>query len=252
VTSVEPTNALLHKLSIWLTEPDNERVIHDLEAEVEVAVERGAPGRGLDRPDAEDDTYDGPMLIDVVLFDGVLVPRLHRRHVLDLVKLGDGLGLLRWIANPNPMPRLQNMEGEPLLFVMATYRVADPAAAARALGRRLRDDGDGRFVETFERRGQDWTRGSITLDGDRATIDANSAKRAARLERALLRAAPGSRLIRREERGVEEALDEQCTSGKPAEAIDVAAHPEPADAMEQVMRRFETTWVDESIPASEA
>lgn len=336
-TSVEPTTTLLRKVSIWLTEPDNERVIRDLEAEVE--VERGATGRGLDRPDAEDDTHDGPMLVDVALFDrgclerfldvrgvllpeherslgrrwlttrrslyevqsvqpgrgltlrdlatdnvvvqlhdrslsrqaetldllclrllpdgaggvtssdGVLVPRLHRGYVLGLVKSGDGLGLLRWIANPNPMPRLQNMEGDPLLFVTVAYRVADPAAAARALARRLRDDGDGRFVETFERRGQDWTRGSIALDGDQATIEANSAKRAARLERTLKRAAPGARLIRREERGVEDALDEQRIAGKPAEAIDVAAQPELAGAMEQVMRQFETTWVDESIPA---
>jgi len=119
----------------------------------------------------------------------------------------------------------------------------------RALGRALRDDGDGRFVETVERRGQEWTRGSITLDGDQATVEANSAKRAARLERTLLRAAPGSRLIRREERGVEEALEEQRAAGPPTEPIDVAAHPEIAEAMEQVMRRFEATWVDESIPA---
>lgn len=181
--------------------------------------------------------------------DGVLVPRLHRSYVLGLVKSGDGLGLLRWVANPNPMPRMQNMEGEPLLFVTATYRVADPAAAAQALGRTLRDDGDGRFVETFERRGQDWTRGSIKLDGDRATIEANSAKRAARLERTLKRAAPGARLIRREERGVEEAVEEQRAAGPPAEAIDVATHPELAGAMEQVMRGFEASWVDESIPA---
>jgi tetratricopeptide (TPR) repeat protein len=333
VASVEPTTALLHKVSVWLTEPNNERVIRDLEAEVSAA------DPDPDRLDDEDDSHGGPMLIDVALFDrgclerfldvrgvllpeverslgrswlvtrrslyevqavrpgsgltlrdlvtddlivelhdrslsrqvealdllclrllpdgsggvtssdGVLVPRPHRSHVLDLVKSGDGLGLLRWIANPNPMPRLQNMEGEPLLFVTATYRVADPAAAARALGRKLRDDGGGQFVETFARRGQDWTRGTITLDGDRATIDANSAKRATRLERTLLRAAPGAELIRREERGVDEVLDEQRTTGKPAEAIDVAAHPKLADAMEQVMRGFETTWVDESIPA---
>jgi len=328
---VEPTKALLHKVSVWLSQPDNERLIRDLEAEVGPAE--------LDRPDAEDGPYDGPMLIDVAMFDrgclerfldirgillpepervlgrswlttrrslyevqsvrsgegltlrdlatdnlvvelsdrslsrqtepldllclrllpdgaggvtssdGVLVPRLHRSYVLGLIMSGDGLGLLRWIAEPNPMPRMQNMEREPLLFVTATYRVADPPAAARALGRTLRDDGDGRFVETFERRGQDWTRGSITLEGDRATVEANSAKRAARLERTLRRAAPGTQLVSREERGVEEALEDQRRAGPPGEPIDAAAHPELAGAMEQVMRGFETSWVDESIPA---
>ncbi len=181
--------------------------------------------------------------------DGVLVPRLHRAYVLGLIKSGDGLGLLRWIANPNPMPILQNLEGEPLLFVTVVYRVADPAAVARALARTLRDDGDGRFVETFERRGQDWTRGSIAIDGDTAIIEANSAKRAARLERTLKRAAPGVRLVRREERGVEEVLDDQRAAAAPDEGIDAASQPELAGAMEQVMRGFERSWVDDSIPA---
>ena len=333
VRSVEPTAALLHKLSAWLAEPANERLIDDLVAEV------GAAGPALDRPDDEDDAHDSPLLVDVALFDrgclerfldvrgvllpererllgrswlatrrslyevqsvrpgtgltlrdlvtespvvelhdrslsrqaekldllclrllpdgaggitssdGVLVPRLQRSYVLHLIRSGDPLGLLRWIANPNPMPRLQNMEGEPLLLVTMAYRVADPAATARALGRTLRDDGDGRFVETIDRRGQEWTRGTITLDGDQATVEANSARRAARLERTLLRAAPGARLIRREERGVEEAIEERRRAGPPPTPIDLAAHPEAAAAMEEVMRRFEATWVDESIPA---
>ena len=189
----------------------------------------------------------------VVASDGILVPRLQRRHVLDLLDSGDGLALLRWIVTPAPAPRLSNTEGEPLQLVTVAYRVADPAVAAVALGRKLRGEADGRFVETVVRHGQEWIRGSITLDGDRATIDANSGKRAARLERTLLRAAPGARLIRREEPGIEEALEEHRAEGPaegPAEEpIDVAAHPELAQAMEEFIRRSEANWVDESIPA---
>jgi len=335
--SVAPAKALLHKLSVWLTEPDNQRVIDDLQAEV-AATDRQR--RGAQRPrDGEVDGQPGLMLTDVLLFDrgclerfldvrgvllpeteqalgrswlgttrslyevrsvrpgmaltvrdlatevsvdlgdralsrqvealdllclrivpdgsggltvadAMLVPRPHRAHVLELVRSGDGVDLLRWIADPNPMPRLQNMEGEPLLFVTATYRVADPDATERALARKLRDDGDGRLVETIERHGQQWTRGSIRLDGDQATVEANSAKRAKRLERTLLRAAPGARLIRREERGVEEALEEQRETGaSAAEPIDVAAHPEAAAAMAEIVRGFERSWIDESIPA---
>lgn len=185
----------------------------------------------------------------VVASDGVLVPRLQRRHVLDLLDSGDGLDLLHWIVTPAPLPRLSNTEGEPLRLITVAYRVADPAAAAAALGGKLRGEGDGRFVEMVVRHGQEWIRGSITLDGDRATIDANSGKRAARLERTLLRAAPGSRLIRREERGIEEAFDEERAKGAAAEPIDVAAHPELAQAMEEFMRRAEVNWVDETVPA---
>ena len=184
-----------------------------------------------------------------VTSDGVLVPRFQRRHVLDLLDSGDGLDLLRWIVTPAPMPRMSNTEGEPLRLITVAYRVTDPAAAAVALGKKLRDEGDGRFVETVVRHGQEWIRGSITLDGDRATIDANSEKRAARLERTLLQAAPGARLIRREERGFEEAMDEERAKGPAKEPIDVATHPELAEAMEEFIRRTEANWVDEAIPA---
>jgi hypothetical protein len=185
----------------------------------------------------------------VVAFDGVLVPRLQRRHILDLLDSGDGLDLLDWIVTPAPLPRLSNTEGEPLQLITVAYRVADPAAAATALGGKLRGEGDGRFVEMVVRHGQEWIRGSITLDGDRATIDANSVKRAARLERTLLRAAPGARLIRREERGIEEAIEEERAKGPAEQPIDVSAHPELAQAMDEFIRRAEVNWVDETIPA---
>jgi hypothetical protein len=185
----------------------------------------------------------------VAASDGVLVPRPQRRHVLDLLNSGDGRDLLHWIVTPAPLPRLTNTEGEPLQLITVAYRVADPAATAAALGRKLRDEGDGRFVEMVVRHGQEWIRGSITLEGDRATIDANSGNRAARLERTLLRAASGARLIRREERGIEEAIDEERGKGPAPARIDETAHPELAQAMEEFIRRAEVNWVDEKIPA---
>lgn len=83
------------------------------------------------------------------------------------------------------------------------------------------------------------------IEGDRATIDANSTKRAARLERSLLKAAPGATLIRRQERAIDEARDRPGGS----EALDPAEHPEVARALDQFIRRLEVGWVDEPIPA---
>lgn len=185
----------------------------------------------------------------VVASDGVLVPRFQRQHVLDLLDAGDGLDLLRWIVTPAPLPRLSNTEGEPIRLIRVAYRVADPAAVAAVLHVKLRGEEDGRFVEMVVRHGQEWIRGSITLDGDRATIDTNSVKRAARLERTLLRAAPGARLILREERGIEEAIEEHRANGPAVEPIDMTAHPELAQAMDEFIRRAEVNWVDETIPA---
>lgn len=183
---------------------------------------------------------------------GFLVPRLQRRRVIDLLTSDDGMALLRWFAAPGLPIEMRNTEGEPLHFVTATYRVVDPLATAAALARKLRDEGDGRFVETVTRHGQPWLRGSIRLEGDRATIEANSARRADRLERTLLGAAPGARLVEREERSVEDALEEPAAGrkGKPAaEPIDLDANPEAAAALEEFIRDYEDRWVDEPIPA---
>ncbi len=177
------------------------------------------------------------------------MPRLQRRYVLDLLDSDDGLALLRWVTTPAPAPRLSTTEGEPLLLVTVAYRVPDAAVAAVALEGKLRSSGDGRFVEMVVRHGQEWIRGSITLDGDRATIEANSRKRAARLERTLLRTAPGAQLIRREEQGIEEAMAEAGANGPEPEPIDVAAHPELRQAMDAFIRQAEANWVDEAIPA---
>ncbi|MFH1474460.1 MAG: SEC-C metal-binding domain-containing protein [Chloroflexota bacterium] len=185
--------------------------------------------------------------------DGILVPRSRRAFVSDLVRSKDAIGQLRWISFPPPAPRLQNMEGEPILLVTASYRLADPAAAGRALARTLREDEDGVFTESVVRRGRDWTRGTVRIAGDTATIQANSKKRADRLVRTLLRAAPGARLIKREERGPEEALDEYGASaedgGDPGELLDPAEHPELQDVLDRMLRDFERSWVDERIPA---
>lgn len=184
-----------------------------------------------------------------VVTDGLLVPRSQRARILDLLASADGLALLRWVARPAPPTRLANMEGEELRLVTVAYRISNRAAVARALGAKLRDDGDGRFTETIVRRGTEWIRGSISLQGDRATIEANSKRRANRLERTLLRIDPSARLMRREERAVEGTVGELEGDGSPVDPIDVTAHPEAARAMDEFIRTYEANWVDESVPA---
>lgn len=185
--------------------------------------------------------------------DAIGVPRNRRAEAIDLIRSGDGVALARWIAMPVPPPVMQNTEGEPLALIKATYRLPDADAASAALSHKLRDEGEGRFVEWYEGRGREWIRGSIAIVGDVATLDTNSVKRAARLERILMRAAPGTRLIKREESGIDELLAE--ASSKPRSTMpgvdeEFLAHsPEVAAAMAEAMRGFENQWLDESIPA---
>ena len=188
-----------------------------------------------------------------VATDGLSVPRPQRERVLELLAKRSPSALLRWLAEPPVMPRMTNMEGDPIVLVTATYRVLDPDRAHAALARKLRDEGTGRFSDIVTVKGQEWHRGSVTLDGDTATIDTNSSQRADRLAQTLLRAAPGARLIRREERGIEEAVARFAAQAAPeSEALDPAEHPELAAALDAFTRRHEERWVGKKSRPSAA
>ena len=199
--------------------------------------------------------------------DGVLVPRGKRFAVASLVRERDVLGLLRYMALPEPAPRLQNMDGDPMRFVTVTYRLPDPAVASRALARDLEEYEPGRFMATTSRRGQAWTRGTIEIEGDGATINANSRARADAMVRLLETAAPGALLVERREQSIEEAMAALGADGgrevpgggtRPVHGgtgplaglpEDLASSPEVRALLDETVRRFERSWVDESIPA---
>ena len=185
----------------------------------------------------------------LLTIDGFMVPRLQRQRVAETVASGNGLALLRWLADPTPSVQMRTSEGELIRFVTATYRVPDLVSAARALGRKLTTEGDGRFVETTRREGTDWVRGTITLAGEQAIIEANAVERADRLVKTLMRAAPDAVLIRREERSMDEVRQEAAASGTPPRApIDPSEHPELAAALDSFIRDHEIRWVDQPIP----
>ena len=185
----------------------------------------------------------------VVDLGGFTVPRMRRDEVMGLVRSGDGPALLRWFLTPAAPLRLRNMEGEPVLLVTLEYRVRDPTGTARALERKLRAESPGRYVEYVNRKGQTWIRGSINLDGDRATIETNSAKRAARLERTLLSAAPGATLLRRDEQTMADASEKARAEGTLRAPLDPESDPAVAAAMEEFIRGYEERWVNEPVPA---
>ncbi len=184
----------------------------------------------------------------VTTVGGFRVPRPQRESVGSLIELGDGVALLQWLADPMPAMRVQTMEGEEILFVTTTYRLPDPAAAAEALEQKLRLGDDGIYREFVERRGREWIRGSITIEGDIATVEANAKRRADRLERTLRKAAPGVKRLKRIERTMAQAAADGPADSEESSFLDPETNPDVAAAMEQVMREYERTWCDEPIP----
>jgi len=181
---------------------------------------------------------------------GISVPRPQRQRIGSLIAAGDGIGLLRWLVDPMPTPHVQTMEGQEILFVTATYRLPDPEAAVEALGKKLRLGDDGVFREFVKRRGREWIRGSIKVDGDVATVESNAKKRADRLERTLRKAAPGATLMKRVERSLESLSEEEGPVAPDAGGLlDPETNPDIAAAMSGLMREMEDAWVDEEIAA---
>ncbi|MFV2064634.1 MAG: SEC-C metal-binding domain-containing protein [Chloroflexota bacterium] len=181
---------------------------------------------------------------------GFSVPRPQRQRIGSLIASDDGIGLLRWLVDPMPTPHIQTMEGEELLFVTVTYRLPDPEAAIDALGKKLRLGDDGIFREFVKRRGREWIRGSISIDGDVATIESNAKKRADRLERTLRKAAPGATLLKRLERSLEQlSAEERPVAPDAGGLLDPETNPDVAAAMADLMREMEDGWVKEKIPA---
>jgi len=157
--------------------------------------------------------------------------------------------LLDWFREalrPQP-PAMVNFEGEPILLSTVRYRVPDPAVAAQRLRKRLVEESEGEFLETVEVDGRPIHRGRVRLDGDVVEIQTNSAERLRRLERLVSSAAPGARLLGREQRTAEEAM----ASLDASEAAPPTALPPEAvaGALEAFMAEQEERWIDEPIPA---
>jgi len=231
-------------------EPGTGVTVEELDGSLEVRLQ----DRSLSRSLHPLDLFCTRLLPDekgqLTSLGGFSVPRPQRQWVGSLIASDDGIGLLRWLVDPSPTLHMQTMEGEELLFVTVTYRLPDPEAAIEALGKKLRLGDDGIFREFVKRRGRDWIRGSITVEGDVATIESNAKKRADRLVRTLRKAAPGATLLKRVERTLEQVSEEEGpVAPESGGLLDPETNPDLAAVMADLMREMEDAWVDEKIPA---
>jgi hypothetical protein len=123
----------------------------------------------------------------------------------------------------------------------------------------IRVEDDDRFVLVDDPDGRRSVVGTITFDGDEATLEAISEQRYARLVAALRKASPRIRVLRSSRQSPDEAIGEMNRSRGAAEGdrlpIGVRADQAPGldaeldAALDEFVRDHERRWVDESIPA---
>lgn len=194
------------------------------------------------------------------VFGGAEVVALRERDALValLDSEPDAEQVVAFLSAKFAPPTVQNTEGEPMLLCEATLRTTDPAALAAALDEAyVRADEDAeageRWHEFVVAHRMQRIRATLVLDGDLLTVETNSAER---MDRVLARVLPidaGITLVsdqRREVADLSEAM-ERAPGGAARSGSSVLDPTDPAvaEALAEVVARYEALWLDESIPA---
>ncbi len=181
------------------------------------------------------------------------IPVQHREALLAFLSTEPSAAeICGWVAALEAPPTITTREGEPTVFCTAEYAVADPDQARAVLGEHYEPDPDGRvFVDWVKVDGQRWGRGTLEVDGTRLLIATNAEARLERFKAVVEEHVDGAELVDESRRPAAELLAER--QSEPDEGRSGAVDPddlpdEVRQAMEAQIRRYEESWVDESIP----
>jgi hypothetical protein len=183
------------------------------------------------------------------------------------------LYMIEAIRNP-PTPRLQNTDGEPIVFQSLSFEVPSAQEAFDALKGLAFDEGEEELLAEAELDGQGKVRrvsfawkvagnaqhmswdntvlGHIEIDGRQLVAGVNSEERAARFMKIMEERCPAARHTRTETETVEEGLARKEAEGKPpadADAESLAEIPEVRARIQAMMAEHYEDWIHQEIPA---
>jgi len=170
----------------------------------------------------------------------------------------DPVELVATLSRRFAPPVLTNTEGEPLAMCTATLRVADPSALTAALDDVYdRDDDEPdeplMWFEKVLTHGTPRIRAQLELSGDELRVHANSETRFERVLTTMSTLDPSLTLVSqtREPADDVDAIARLAARGtaSPGALLDPATDPAVAAALEEIVRKHEAAWLDESIPA---
>jgi len=171
-------------------------------------------------------------------------------RVLDLLDEGDGLSLVSYVAALERPPVLQTREGEPLVACTAILLISDPGAVRSMLNHRYHTEKDDRWVELHQvTDDESIVRATLSLAGDRLTVETMSEPRLDRALGALHEQLPDASVISdnrtplRTPRNVEKM--------RPPGDLEPLVMDDPSmrHLPEEWRERQEERWCDEAVPA---
>ena len=155
-------------------------------------------------------------------------------------------------------PVLHNTEGEALTMCDAKLRVDDPEALTRTLDdtyERAEDQPDGALVwfEYVITNGMERIRAHLELRDDELHVHANSVARFERVLATVRKLDPSATVVSDTREPAADLRAAQQLAGRSpapsAELLDPATTPAIAAALDEMIRKHEAAWLDESIPA---
>ncbi len=197
----------------------------------------------MGRPLPAGDTYRA--------FSGfVEVPRARVDDFLAAIDEGDPHEIAALVGETLRPPRMQNTDGEVLVFHTLRWRCLHPDrvdAALRQAGLEADDDGAAWTLTRDTANQSSTVIVHLRLKGDELSADVNSDRRAAEVRALVAGAIPHAELLGDDERSFDEAMAD-------VDADDLSPRPELEDPrLREVLQRFvadyERRWLDESIPA---
>ncbi|CAN5230660.1 SEC-C metal-binding domain-containing protein [soil metagenome] len=189
-------------------------------------------------------------------FGGIEPVALHERDSLIalLDTEPDAVELVAHLSRRFAPPTLVNTEGDLLAVCQATVQVGDPGRIESVLDDtydRLDGEEPARWLEHVTTQGMPRIRATLVLEGDTLRVETNSDQRMDRVLATLARVDPAMTVLDDVRQPMPDArvaaeLASQTPGG--GGALD-PADPEVAAFLEQMILDYETTWLDEKIPA---
>jgi hypothetical protein len=199
---------------------------------------------------------------------GVIVPDGRREELLELLDdHPSAFELAAWYRSLQAPPRLRTTAGDPLVVTTLVYAVPAAPAAREALADHLEDDGDTLTAHEESRDGQQWLKGSITVEDGTLTVSTNSAPRAAWFEALIAEVVPEAELVDVERipagdvaaglvpgSGADPDGDSDADSNGDGhglldmDALDPEVRRGLEAEMDAMMRRHEDAWIDTPLP----
>lgn len=200
------------------------------------------------------------------------VPAMIRDELIRLLdEEVDPTALCEILSRRLAPPTLQNTEGEPLVFCELRLRVSDPEVVAAGLDRRYesigptRDDpaaasdtgscAEREWIEQVTTFGMERIRATVRLAGDVLTVETNSEARADRVLGVVRELDPQVELLSDVRRSVADVREAASRAREPSgqesghTSLLDSTDPEILAAVDEMIRKHEANWLDESIPA---